>query len=52
MWGGPVVRTSAGFPVVARDPDVPQVIWAGGYGGHGIAQAFRAGYLAAALASS
>ena len=49
VWGGPVARTAAGFPVVARDPDVPQVIWAGGYGGHGIAQAFRAGHLAAEL---
>jgi glycine/D-amino acid oxidase-like deaminating enzyme len=49
VWGGPVVRTAAGFPHIARDPDIPQMIWAGGYGGHGIAQAFRAGHLAAEL---
>ena len=50
VWGGPIARTAAGFPIVTRDPDIAQMIWAGGYGGHGIAQAFRAGHLAAELA--
>ena len=49
VWGGPVARTTDGFPVVARDAEIAQLIWAGGYGGHGIAQAFRAGHLAAEL---
>ena len=46
-WGGPVVRTSQGVPVIATDPRIPRVLWAGGYGGHGIAQAFRMGQLVA-----
>lgn len=47
VWGGPIARTTAGFPIVARDPDIAHVTWAGGYGGHGIAQAFRVGRLVA-----
>ena len=43
IWGGPIGRTVAGVPTVVRDPDYPQLIWAGGYGGHGLAQAFRLG---------
>jgi gamma-glutamylputrescine oxidase len=46
-WGGPVARTAAGFPIVARDPEIAHVTWAGGYGGHGIAQAFHVGHLVA-----
>jgi gamma-glutamylputrescine oxidase len=47
VWGGPVARTAAGVPIVARDPDIAHLTWAGGYGGHGIAQAFRVGRLVA-----
>jgi glycine/D-amino acid oxidase-like deaminating enzyme len=46
-WAGPVVRTTAGIPIVKADPAVPGVTWLGGYGGHGIAQALRVAELAA-----
>ena len=46
-WGGPIVRTSSGIPIVAPDPQLPGLVWAGGYGGQGIAQAFRVGRLVA-----
>jgi sarcosine oxidase len=46
-WGGPIARSAAGVPAIAADPDHPAVIWAGGYGGQGIAQAFRMGQLVA-----
>jgi glycine/D-amino acid oxidase-like deaminating enzyme len=43
VWGGPIARTVAGVPDVVQDPRFPQVRWVGGYGGHGLAQAFRMG---------
>lgn len=45
VWGGPIARTAAGVPGVVQDLRLPQVWWVGGYGGHGIAQAFRMGRL-------
>ena len=45
VWGGPIARTAAGVPAVIQDPRIPQVLWVGGYGGHGLAQAFRMGRL-------
>jgi glycine/D-amino acid oxidase-like deaminating enzyme len=47
VWGGPIVRTKAGIPVVVPDAAIPHVTWVGGYGGHGIAQALRVAQLAA-----
>jgi len=47
LWAGPVARDGSGVPKVLEDPDLPGVFWAGGYGGHGLAQAFRLGRLAA-----
>lgn len=46
-WGGPIARSAAGVPSIVADPDHPEVLWAGGYGGHGVAQAFRMGQLVA-----
>jgi gamma-glutamylputrescine oxidase len=46
-WGGPTARTARGIPLISTDPVIPHVVWAGGYGGHGIAQAFRMGALIA-----
>ena len=46
VWGGPIARAAAGVPAIAPDPCVPNVYWVGGYGGHGLAQAFRMGRLA------
>jgi glycine/D-amino acid oxidase-like deaminating enzyme len=45
LWGGPIARTAAGVPVVVQDPRIAGVRWVGGYGGHGLAQAFRMGRL-------
>jgi gamma-glutamylputrescine oxidase len=45
VWGGPIARTAAGVPDVVQDRRFPQVRWVGGYGGHGLAQAFRMGRL-------
>jgi len=45
VWGGPIARTAAGVPAVVQDPCIPRVRWVGGYGGHGLAQAFRLGRL-------
>ena len=45
VWGGPIARTAAGVPAVVPDPRIPHVQWVGGYGGHGLAQAFRMGRL-------
>ena len=42
-WTGPLARTAAGHPTIATDPFVPTLLWAGGYGGQGIAQGFRLG---------
>jgi glycine/D-amino acid oxidase-like deaminating enzyme len=47
IWTGPIARTAAGHPTIVADPHVPSLLWAGGYGGQGIAQAFRLGQLAA-----
>lgn len=46
-WAGPIARDARGVPSVQRDRHVPGVWWAGGYGGHGLAQAFRLGEIAA-----
>ncbi len=46
-WGGPIARNASGVPSIAVDPEHPRVLWAGGYGGHGVAQAFRMGRLVA-----
>jgi glycine/D-amino acid oxidase-like deaminating enzyme len=48
VWAGPIARTERGIPTIGPDPDHPRAIYAGGYGGHGLAQAFRAGRMAAA----
>lgn len=47
VWTGPLARTAAGHPTIATDPFVPNVVWAGGYGGQGIAQGFTLGRKAA-----
>jgi len=47
VWGGPIAWTKEAVPLVCPDPTIAGVIWAGGYGGHGIAQAFRVGELVA-----
>lgn len=47
VWAGPIARDEASVPTLARDPRVNGVLWAGGYGGHGLAPAFRLGRLAA-----
>ena len=46
VWGGPIARAAAGVPAIVQDPCNRDVLWVGGYGGHGIAQAFRMGRLA------
>ena len=46
VWGGPIARAAAGVPAIAPDPRIRNVLWVGGYGGHGLAQAFRMGRLA------
>jgi len=46
-WAGPIARSRAGVPNLADDSRVRGVLWAGGYGGHGLAAAFRLGGLAA-----
>lgn len=47
VWAGPIARTAAGVPTLHVDPLHPDIVWAGGYGGHGLAQAFRLGARAA-----
>jgi glycine/D-amino acid oxidase-like deaminating enzyme len=47
-WTGPLARTEAGHPTIESDPVVATLLWAGGYGGQGIAQGFRLGQIAAA----
>jgi sarcosine oxidase subunit beta len=47
VWAGPIARSRRGVPEVAPDESAPGVLWAGGYGGHGLAQAFRLGAVAA-----
>jgi glycine/D-amino acid oxidase-like deaminating enzyme len=51
VWAGPTARTQPGVPVLVDDPSVGGVIWAGGYGGHGLAQAFTLGRTAADAAA-
>jgi glycine/D-amino acid oxidase-like deaminating enzyme len=46
-WGGPIARSPGGVPSIVVDPNHPRVLWVGGYGGHGMAQAFKLGQLAA-----
>ena len=46
-WTGPLARTVAGHPTIATDPLVPTLLWAGGYGGQGIAQGFTLGRMTA-----
>jgi gamma-glutamylputrescine oxidase len=46
-WGGPIARSPGGVPAIVVDPNHPRVLWVGGYGGHGMAQAFKLGRLAA-----
>ena len=48
VWAGPTARTALGVPSIVDDENIPHVFWAGGYGGHGLAQAFTLGRLAAA----
>jgi glycine/D-amino acid oxidase-like deaminating enzyme len=47
VWTGPLARTAEGHPTLAVDPFVRGLVWAGGYGGQGIAQAFTLGWRAA-----
>jgi gamma-glutamylputrescine oxidase len=47
FWAGPIARDERGVPSVVADPDLDGVWWAGGYGGHGLAQAFTLGKVAA-----
>jgi len=49
-WTGPLARTAAGHPTIATDPFAPLLLWAGGYGGQGIAQGFTLGRRAGELA--
>src|SRR5262249_44153805 len=46
-WTGPLARTTAGYPTIANDPTASDLLWAGGYGGQGIAQGFTLGRRAA-----
>jgi glycine/D-amino acid oxidase-like deaminating enzyme len=48
VWAGPTARTEIGIPAIVEDQTIPHVHWTGGYGGHGLAQAFTLGRLAAA----
>lgn len=52
FWAGPIARDERGVPSVVPDPDLTGVWWAGGYGGHGLAQAFRLGKIAARTISA
>ena len=47
VWAGPTARTKVGAPALVEDPVLRGGIWAGGYGGHGLAQAFVLGRAAA-----
>ena len=42
---------AVGAPTLVEDPSLGEVVWAGGYGGHGLAQAFVLGRAAADWAS-
>jgi glycine/D-amino acid oxidase-like deaminating enzyme len=43
VWGGPIGRNVSGVPSFESDPLISGLWWAGGFGGHGLAQAFRLG---------
>jgi glycine/D-amino acid oxidase-like deaminating enzyme len=43
VWGGPIARSVSGVPAILPDPRLARVVWTGGYGGHGLAQAFTLG---------
>jgi glycine/D-amino acid oxidase-like deaminating enzyme len=47
VWSGPIARDDRGVPAIHADPEIDGVLWAGGYGGHGLAPAFRLGAMAA-----
>ena len=47
LWAGPTARTRVGAPALVEDPVLRGGVWAGGYGGHGLAQAFVLGRAAA-----
>jgi glycine/D-amino acid oxidase-like deaminating enzyme len=56
VWAGPTARNASGVPAIVADrsPSVeshvnerPCVFWLGGCGGHGLAQSFRLGAIAA-----
>jgi glycine/D-amino acid oxidase-like deaminating enzyme len=47
VWAGPTARTAAGVPLLLDDPTLPRTRWIGGYGGHGLAQAFTLAHVAA-----
>jgi len=56
VWAGPTARNASGVPAIVADrsPAVeshfnerPRVFWLGGCGGHGLAQSFRLGAIAA-----
>jgi glycine/D-amino acid oxidase-like deaminating enzyme len=47
VWAGPTARTGAGIPLLIEDPSRPRIVWIGGYGGHGLAQAFTLAQAAA-----
>jgi glycine/D-amino acid oxidase-like deaminating enzyme len=47
IWAGPTARTGHGLPTIIEDSAIRHVYWTGGYGGHGLAQAFTLGRHAA-----
>ena len=47
IWAGPIARNDQGIPAIYVDPVIGGAFWAGGYGGHGLAPAFRLGAVAA-----
>jgi glycine/D-amino acid oxidase-like deaminating enzyme len=47
VWAGPIGRDASAIPGIHQTSELPHVWWAGGYAGHGLAQAFRLGRLAA-----
>jgi glycine/D-amino acid oxidase-like deaminating enzyme len=47
IWSGPIARDAGGVPALREDRGVRGAFWVGGYGGHGLAQGFRLGTLAA-----
>lgn len=47
VWGGPIASPAHGGPSLVSDAAVEGLYWAGGYDGHGLAQAFRLGRIIA-----